>query len=182
MMEKEKTLATLIDFVTGLKVLDIGAEANRQNVERFLVNYKGFAKNDIEADADIEIMIADKPYRSQVDLVVSVDNIRYMAIKCAAGSLGSREREIVAAARLLDRYQIPLSIVSDGKTAIILDTISGKKMGAGLNFIPSKNEARKRLKETALQPFPAKRLEGEKLIFRTYDMMNVNVKRNVSNS
>jgi len=180
MLEKEKTLPTIIDFVTGLKVLDVGAEANRQKVELFLVNDKGFSKNDIEVDTDIELMIADKPYRSQVDLVVSVDNTRYMVIKCAAGSLGSREREIVAVARLLDRYQISLSIVSDGKTAIILDTISGKQVGAGLNKIPSKNEARKRLKATTLKPFPAKRIEGEKLIFRTYDIMNVNVKRNIS--
>ncbi len=179
-MGKEKTLPTLIDFVTGEKVPDVGAEANRQALEQFLVNEKGFVKNDIEVDADIEIIIADKPYRSQVDLVVSVDNTRYMAIKCAAGSLGSREREIVAAARLLEQNQIPLSIVSDGKTAIIFDTISGKKVGAGLNKIPSRKEARTRLKEITLQPLPPRRMEGEKLIFRTYDMMNVNVKRNVS--
>ena len=158
---------------------DIGAEANRQLLERLLVNEKGFTKDDIEVDADIEIIIAAKPYRSQIDLVVSVDGTRYMAIKCAAGSLGSREREIIAAARLLEHYQIPLSLVSDGKTAIILDTVSGKKMAEGLNYIPSKNEARNRLKHFKLLPLPAKRKEGEKLIFRTYDVMNINVKRNI---
>jgi len=178
-MENDKFSQTLIDFVTGEKVPNIGAEANRQVVEQFLVNAKGYAKTDIEIDADIEIMIADKPYWSQIDLVVSVDQTRQMVIKCAAGSLGSRERETVAAARLLEHYQIPLSVVSDGKTAIILDTVSGKKIGEGLNAIPSKSEARKILKEITLHPLPAKRVEGEKLIFRTYDMMNVNVKRNI---
>ena len=176
---ERKTLQTLIDFVTGEKVPDIGAEINRQALERFLVNEKGFAKTDIEVDTDLELIIAEKPYRSQVDLVVSVDGTRYMAIKCAAGSLGSREREIVAAARLLAPYQIPVAAVSDGKTAIILDTVSGKKIGEGLKFIPSKNEAGNSLKKITLQPLPVKRVEGEKLIFRTYDMMNVNVRRNI---
>jgi hypothetical protein len=179
-MGKDKPWPTLIDFVTGEKVPDIGSEANRQALEQFLVNEKGFSKTDIEVDADFEIIIADTPHRSQVDLVVSVDSIRYMAIKCAAGSLGSREREIVAAARLLEQNQIPLSIVSDGETAIILDTLSGKKMGEGLNKIPSQKEARARLKQIELQPLPPGRAEKEKLIFRTYDLMNVNVKRNVS--
>ncbi len=178
-MKKEKSVPTRIDYVTGREVPDIGAEANRQAVEWFLVNKKGFAKNDIEVDADIEILIANKPYRSQVDLVVSVEGIRYMAIKCAAGSLGSREREIIASARLLEHYQIPLSVVSDGKTAIILDTVTGKKIGEGLDFIPSKEEVSNKLKNATLHSLSAKRMEGEKLIFRTYDVMNINVKRNI---
>jgi len=180
-MEK-KTLQTLVDFVTGEKVPDIGAEANRQAVERYLVNEKGFDKTDIEVDADIELIIGQTPYRSQIDLVVSVDEARYMAVKCAAGSLASREREILAAARLLTYYQIPVAAVSDGKTAIVLDTLSGKKTGEGLESLPSRQEARSVLKKTTLQPLPAKRLEGEKLIFRTYDMMNVNVRRNISST
>jgi len=177
-----KQFRTLIDFVTGREVPDIGAEANRQAVEQILVNEKGFAKSDIEVDADLELIIGEKSYRSQIDLVVSVDETRYMVIKCAAGSLASREREILAAARLLARYQIPVAAVSDGKTAIVLDTLSGRKTGEGLQCIPSREDARSQLKKITLQPLPAKRLEGEKLIFRTYDMMNVNVRRNISST
>jgi len=102
-----------------------------------------------------------------------------MAIRCAAGSLGSREREIVAAARLLDDYQIPLSVVSDGKTAIVLDTVSGKKTGEGLDSIPAKKKAIEKLEFLELLSFPKDRLEREKLIFRTYDNENVNVQRNI---
>jgi hypothetical protein len=109
--------------------------------------------------------------------VVSVDGKRFVAVKCAAGSLGSREREIIAASRLLDKYQIPFSVASDGKTAIVLDTVSGKKLGDGLNAIPSKEEIKKRSAATRLEPLPEKRLEKEKLIFRSYDSMNVNIKR-----
>ena len=173
----------ITDFVTGKEIPNIGAEENRQMVERFLVNEKGFSKEDIAVDVDIEITIAGETYRSQIDLVVSVDagyeSICLMAIKCAAASLGSREREILAAARLLAENQLPYSVVSDGKTAIVLDTVSGKKLGEGLNAIFSKAEAREKLKEIKPLPFPKEKREREKLIFRSFDSMNVNVGRNL---
>lgn len=179
MTDTEKNTDTIIDWITGKPMPDVGAEANRQAVERFLVEEKGFAKEDIEVSVDIDILIAGEPYRSQIDLVVGVDRkTRFMAIKCAAGSLGSREREILAASRILSEYPIPYSVVSDGKTAIVLDTVTGKKVGEGLNAVWSKEEAKEKLKSIKRMPFPKERLEREKLIFRSYDILNVNVKRN----
>jgi hypothetical protein len=178
-VDVQKTFRLITDFVTGEKIPDVGAEANRQTVERYLVSEKGYTKEDIEVNAPLEMTIGDEPYRSSVDLVVSVHRKRYMAVKCAPGSLGSREREIVSAARLLDEYQIPLSVVSDGKTAIVLDTVSGKKIGEGLDAIPSKRALKERVKGLQLQPLAEKRLEREKLIFRSYDSMNVNVGRKI---
>ena len=175
-----KTFKLITDFVTGEKIPDVGAEANRQTVERVLVAEKGYTKKDIEVDAPLEVTIGDEFYRSSVDLVVSVNGKRYMAIKCAPGSLGSREREIVSAARLLGEYQIPVSVVSDGKTAMVLDTVSGEKIGEGLDAIPSKKALQKSAKSLKLQPLAEKRMEREKLIFRSYDSMNVNVGRNIS--
>ena len=175
----KKPLSMIIDFVTGNRAPNVGAESNRQEVERFLVNEKGFPKENIEVDVDIEFVVGGESYRSQIDLVVGVAGKRFMAIKCAAGSLGSREREILAASRLLDSYQIPFSIVSDGKTAIVLDTVAGKKSGEGLNAIPSINEAKAIINSIALHPLPEERIERERLIFRTYDTMNINVRRNV---
>ena len=175
-----KTFRLITDFVTGEKIPDVGAEANRQTVERVLIAEKGYTKKDIEVDAPLEVTIGNESYCSSVDLVVSVDSTRYMAIKCAPGSLGSREREIVSAARLLDEYQIPVSVVSDGKTAMVLDTVSGEKIGEGLDAIPSKKALQETAKSLKLQPVAEKRLEREKLIFRSYDSMNVNVGRNIS--
>ena len=177
-----KTFSWITDFVTGEKIPDVGAEANRQTLERVLVTEKGYAKKDIEVNAPIEVTIGDEPYRSSVDLVVLVHGKRYMAIKCAPGSLGSREREIVSAARLLDEYQIPISVVSDGKTAIVLDTVSGEKIGEGLDAIPSKEALQETVKSLKLQLVAEKRLAREKLIFRSYDSMNVNVGRKISHN
>ena len=181
MADISKPYAMITDFVTGREVPNVGAEENRQAVEKLLVEQKGYLKEDIRVDVDIVITIAGEPYRSQVDLGVSADGgkTHFMVIMCAAGSLGSREREIVAAARLLAEYQIPCAVVSDGKTATVLDTVTGKKTGEGLDAIPPKEEALIRTQSVTPVNFPLERREREKLIFRTYDIENVNVQRKV---
>lgn len=167
----------ITDYITGQKVPNVGAEANRQAIERYLVGEKGFRKQDIQVNVPIRMQIRDQTYRSYVDLVISMDGRKLMVIKCAPGSLGSREREIVAAARLLDINQIPLALASDGKSAILLDVTNGQKVGEGLVAIPSRRELLNNFKEVTLEPLTGERREREKLIFRSYDSMNVNVIR-----
>ncbi|MBN1841565.1 MAG: type I restriction enzyme HsdR N-terminal domain-containing protein [Deltaproteobacteria bacterium] len=177
MLQKSKPYDVLIDFVTGKEVPNIGAEEIRQQVERFLVETKGYGKDHIEVDAELRFTIGDEEVRSSVDLVVRLQEKRFMVIKCVPGSLGSRQRETLAAARLLDVYQIPFSVVTDGKEAELLDTVTGELLAHGLEAIPSKDQSMQRMKEIDLQPFPEKRLEREKIIFRSYDEMNINVQR-----
>jgi hypothetical protein len=167
----------ITDYITGQKVPNVGAEANRQAVEQYLVEEKGYKKQDIQVSVPIQMQIRDQNYRSQVDLVVALDSRRLMVVKCAPGSLGSREREIVSTARLLDVHQIPLALVSDGKSAILLDAASGQNIGEGMAAIPSRRELMRQFKEVSLQPLSGERREREKLIFRSYDSMNVNVVR-----
>jgi hypothetical protein len=176
-----KPYSTVTDFITGREVPNIGAEENRQSVERYLIAEKGFSREDIAVDVEIELVIQGDPYRSQLDLVVSAGGGRHpaMVIKCCAGSLASREREVLSAARLLTEYQIPFAVVSDAKTAIVLDTISGKKLGSGMTAIPSKSVVRDRMGAIPPEPLSNQRREKEKLIFRTYDSDNVNVSRNL---
>lgn len=164
---------TIVDYITGREVPNAGAEANRQAVERFLVETKGYAGEEIEVDAPITLDMGEERYRSCVDLVVTVKGWRYMVVKCAAGSLASREREIIAAARLLDEYQIPLAVASDGRTAIVWDVVSGDKRGEGLDAIPSRDEAERLLDPQRLLPLGELRRKRQQLIFRSYDGMNV---------
>ena len=174
-----KPYSTLTDFITGREVPNIGAEENRQAIERYLVEKKGYAREDISVDVAIDLSIRGERYRSSADLIISADGGKTAAIlvKCCAGSPASREREVLSAARLLKDYQIPIAIVSDAATAIILDTISGTKVGNGMEAIPSKAELLERLKSQRLEALPSGRREKEKLIFRTYDSDNVNVSR-----
>lgn len=159
---------TIVDFITGRSKPNSGAEGNRQAVERFLVESKGYERNDIEVDAEIILDMDGEPYRSTIDLVVSANGFRFMVIKCAAGSLASREREVIASARLLEDYQIPICAASDGAAALVWDTVSGRLLGNGLDRIPSKEEAKKTFNPDNVTALEEKRRSRQKLIFRTY--------------
>jgi hypothetical protein len=175
MTQTLKPCNTLIDRVTGREVPNIGAEENRQAVERYLIDHKGYASEDIEVGVELNFSVKGEAYRSRVDLVVKVDGTRLMVVTCAAGSLGSWERQTLAAARLLDTYRIPFAAVSDGKTASVLDSGTGENIGAGLDSLPSKSDLHRRLGAIRLEPLTAERREREMLIFRTYDRDRVNV-------
>jgi len=178
-MKKEDTIT---DFITGRKIPNVGSEMNRQAVERFLVEEKEFSRENIKVDTDIYLDISGEVYHSQIDLIICIDEKNCMLFKCCSGSIGSHEREALSAARLVDKYQIPLSVISDGKSAIILDTISGKKLSEGLETIPSKRELQKLLKTIKFTAYPEEKKEREKLIFRSYDEMSVNIARKQSGS
>ncbi len=180
MADNDKNHDILVDYITGKTVPNVGAEELRQRLEQYLVEKKGYYKEEIQVDVDIEIDISGSLYRSQLDLVVSVNDQRFMVIKCAAGSLESREREVVSASRIFDSFPVPYAVVSDSQTAVIYDTISGKKIGEGLSRIPSRLQATEIL--SGFQPieFSDKKLEKEKIIFRSYDSMNVNVSRKIN--
>lgn len=167
------------DYLTGREIPDVGAEANRQAVACYLVEDKGYPKAAILRDAPIEIDMAGEAYRSRIDLLVMAGQppSPFMAIKCAPGSLGSCEREIVSAARIYGAYQIPLAVVSDGRDAVVLDTVSGRRIADGMAAIPDAREAERQMAEWTPVAYPPERLEREKRIFRTYDRENIHITR-----
>jgi len=108
-------------------------------------------------------------------LTVRIDGKTGMVIKCAAGSLGSREREVLAAARLLEPRPVPLAAVSDGQQTILLDVATGKAVAEGADAMPSRDDVDSVLRRPMLEPLSEDRRHREALIFRSYDGMNVNV-------
>ncbi|MBF0224740.1 MAG: type I restriction enzyme HsdR N-terminal domain-containing protein [Desulfobacterales bacterium] len=175
----KKIINNITDFVTGKEIPNVGSEENRQLFEKFLVEKKGFSNNDIEIDVPILLDIDGESYDSSVDIIVCINDIKLIAVKCAAGSIGSREREILSAARIFCDYQIPFSVVTDGKTAIIMDTISGKKIGDSIEAVHSKPVLIEILNDLKLVPLSKERINKEKIIFRSYDSMNVNRIKNL---
>lgn len=166
----------IIDFVTEKPIPLLGAEENRQLVEKFLVGNKGFEKRDIEVGQPIRVSLPDGVYESHLDLVVrDATGSWAMVIKCAAGSLGSRERETIAAARLLTSHTLAFAVVSDGKTALVIDPLSGKTLGIGLRHIPDKQTLTRHMASAPRTPLDEKRYLREALIFKSYDSMNINL-------
>ncbi|MEW6161828.1 MAG: type I restriction enzyme HsdR N-terminal domain-containing protein [Nitrospirota bacterium] len=166
----------LIDFITGQTFIDTDDERIRQKIERFLVEEKGYSKNGIEVEREFEIILGDEINRSKVDLVVSVEEKIFMIIKCARGSLVSREREVLSCARILDVYQIPFAVITNGKDAEVLDTLSGEVIGCGLEAIPSRPQALEATKQIEFKKLPEEKKEKEKRIFLAFDAIKCPLK------
>jgi hypothetical protein len=167
------THCVITDYVTGRSVIDTGPEANRQKVERYLVEEKRYAKTDIIVDMALSLVIDGKPYHSRLDLVVMTKAGPVMVIKCAAGSLDSREREIIYAARVALEKPVPIAIASDGQTALVYDALSRKPIGEGMEAIPSPEQALQIIAAASTAAIPPERREKEKIIFRSYDNKDV---------
>jgi len=165
---------TIIDYITGREIPNIGPEMSRQEFEKFLVEKRGYSRKDIRVDEKIKVTFKSEEYISTIDLVVFCNEKAFMGVKCVAGSLASYEREIIAGSRLIYDYQIPFSVSTNGIDALITNTITGENFGRGMDSIPLKKEAEKLVLSMSYQPFPEKRKEREMIIFRSYNMDKIN--------
>ncbi len=163
-----------VDYITGKQIDFAGSEKSRQIFEEFLVVSKGFNKTDVKVDVPLVVQFKGEDYHSCIDLVVCCDEIPFMAVTCVAGSIGSYEREILAGARLLYEYEIPLAVSTDGENAVILDTVTGSVRGKSLDAIPSKSQSRNLLASLTPTTLPPEKREGEMIIYRSFNLEKVN--------
>lgn len=164
----------ITDYITGKSVRNAGAQAARQAFERILVDEKGYDKTDVKVDEELIVQFKGEDYVSSIDLIVFCNDKALMAITCVAGSIGSYEREILAGARLVYDYQVPYAVSTDAKDAVVMDSISGKTIGKGLDAIPSKNDALKLVESLTYQTFDKNKKEREMIIYRSFNMEKVN--------
>lgn len=160
------------DFVTGESVVDTDDERYRQKLARLLVEEKGYARTDLEMRVKIETLFAKQFVITTIDFVVSARNKRFLIIRYGPGSLVTRERPAIAAARVLDPdYRIPLAVVTNGEDAELLDTLTLKVVKQGLEAIPDKEEALRLFDGLDFAPFSEKdRRERELRILNAYDL------------
>jgi len=132
---------TCSDYLTGTSLVDTDDERYRQQLARFLVEEKGYAKAELEPRLKIETLFGGQFVTSKIDLVVRLAGRRLMILRYGPGSLVTRERPAIAAARVLDdECQMPLAVVTNGQDAEVLDTVSKKVLGTGLDAIPTRQE------------------------------------------
>lgn len=157
--------------MTGESVRDTDDERYRQKIARFLVEEKGYARDDLEVRRVIETNFAGHFVRSKIDIVVKHQGRRVMLIRYAPGSLVTRERPAVAAARVLDgSYQIPLTVVTNGEDSELLDTRSGRVLATGLSKIPGKSYIEENFADLDFPASPEeKKKERELRILNAFD-------------
>ncbi len=149
--------------------------AVRRGIEKFLLEKKGYAANEIEKDREFEVLIGNERCKSKTDIVISIDGKRLILITCSVGALVSRERQAIACARVLEPYQIPFAVVTDAVDAIILDTLTGEVISEGMESIPSRNELAELISKIELKELPPERAEKEKRILLAFDAIKCTI-------
>lgn len=163
---------TLKDYLTGEELTDTDDERIRQDLSRLMVEIKGYDKISLQARSKIETLFSRCFVTSVIELTVSLQEKQFMIVRYGPGSLVSRERAAIAAARVLNPdYCIPLAVVTNGRDAELLDTRTGKIRGYGLESIPDRDAAEVILEQLEfLEPPQNKRKERELRILNAFDV------------
>ncbi len=162
---REKKILSILE-----QEIDDGEEmaaAVRHIAEKMLLNEKGYSAADFRKNVAFDVTLGAETVQSGVDFLVSLDSRNAMIIKCAAGSLFSRERHAVAAARVLG--SVPVAVVMDPMNAVVLDTATGKVIGEGFESIPAKDQLIALLAGRKSNPLTPEKLEREKRVLLAFD-------------
>ncbi len=165
--DREKKIFSVLD-----REIEDGEEAAaeaRKTVEFLLLEKKGYGPGDVQKNVVFEVKLGKETAHSAVDFLVSSNGRAAMVIKCAAGSLASRERQAVAAARVISSPPVPVAVVADPAGAEVLDVMTGKVTGEGFGAIPVRDQIVKILPEKELKALSPERLEKEKRILLAFD-------------
>lgn len=134
-------LGEITDFITGKTVTDTHDERARQKIAKFLVGEKGYEKNDIYTHLRLPLEIDGKTGEVQVDFLIKPEGRPFMLVLFRPGSLVSRRRTALAAARLIADRPVPYAAVTNAEDAEIMETITGKVIGSGLDALFSRQQA-----------------------------------------
>jgi hypothetical protein len=133
---------TLNDYLTGEELVDTDDERIRQQISRLMVEELGYLRDELQPRLCIETLFTRNFVTSTIDLTVELGGKQIMILRYGPGSLVSRERSALAAARVLNQeYRIPLAVVTNGRDALLLDTITAKVIGQGMQAIPDRQRA-----------------------------------------
>ncbi len=150
-----------------------GAEGDAPlKITRMLVAEKGFGEDEIETGLTITTRFNNETVVSKITITVRIGDRRVMVVRYAPGSVVTRTRSAVAAARVLDEgYQIPLALVTNGSELELLDTYNGEVLGRNFADIPTRQDLVEKLAGLRFEPFAnAKKRERELRILNVFDV------------
>ena len=163
-------LGELDDFITGESIKDTHDERYRQQLAHLLVNRKGYHKSDIEPRKSLIVQAGINRAAIKIDFLINLAGKVYMVIKYGPGSIVTRRRPLLAIARVLEPYQIPIAVVTNGEDAEIIEGSTGNVISRGLGTIPTKSQLIKIACGNHFKPIAADRAEMESRIAYCYEV------------
>ncbi len=151
------------------------AAAVRHIAEKLLLGEKGYAETDLLKNFEFAVTLGSETITSSVDFLVSAGGSRAMVVKCAPGALSSRERHVVAAARVLGIPPVPFAVVMDPMSAVVLDVTTGKVIAEGFEAIPTKQQLVDMISGRELKSMQPEKLEREKRVLLAFDALRCSI-------
>jgi hypothetical protein len=163
-------LGKLTDFLTGEELDDTLDERYRQSIARWLVAPKGYAPREIEPRRDLLLQAGQRRAVIIIDFVVRIAGKVAMVIRFGPGSLVSRQRPTLAVSRLVEAYQVPIAVVTNGEDAEVLAAESGRILGRGLDAIPSRSELLRMVESHSFETIALQRAVMESRVAYCYEV------------
>jgi hypothetical protein len=163
-------LGKLTDFLTGEVLVDTLDERYRQKIARWLVEQKRYGLEEIEPRRDLLLRADHRRAVIKVDFVVKVAGRVGMVIRFGPGSIVSRERPALAVSRLVEAYQVPIAVVTNGEDAEVLAAESGRILGRGLDAIPSRSELLRMVESHSFETIALQRAVMESRVAYCYEV------------
>lgn len=165
-------MGELTDYLTGTVLPDTHDERILQQISRFLVEAKGYSKSDIIPRQTLFLSVDGKSGIVRIHFTLRISDISFMILMYGPGSVVTRERPALAAARIIEKnYIIPFCAVTNGQAASVMDSRTRKVFGKDLNTIFPKTEALSLLDGFIPAKLSRDRLEKEERILFAMDVL-----------
>jgi len=128
----------------------------------------GYSGDEIEAGRSFNVSTGTHSGSCAMDYIITLSDRLFMAIKCTM-AIESRERHVLSFCRAASANIIPYAVVSDGLTAYVLDTRTGKRISEGLDGIPDREAALKYLEQNPPEPYPEEKAMKERLVLLAFE-------------
>lgn len=170
MNEHHLILGKLEDIISGEILDDTHDERYRQKIARLLTEEKGYAKKEIIPRNRLVVSAGENRGAIPVDFRVELKGKTGMIIKYGPGSLITRHRPALAISRLMEPWQIPIVVVTNGEDADILKGKTSEILGSGLDAIPHRNDLATIMEKSDVDVISEKRAEMESRIVFCYEI------------
>ena len=138
----------------------------------FLVEKRGFGRGELTIRDAIQTEFNGESVTSKIAIVIRLQGKPVLMIRYGPGSIVTRERSALAAARVYDmQWRVPIVVVTNSREAKVIDTTTGQVLGEGFASLPSRDDLRAMMAELVFEPYgDAEKIDREKRVLNVFDV------------
>ena len=143
-----------------------------QGLADFLVQERDFSRDDLRLDQTIETTFNNETVVSKIAVIVYLQDKPVVMIRYAPGSIVTRERSALAAARIYDpACQVPFVVLTNNQDAKMIDTHTGKVVAEGADILPHRDDLLEQWPQLIFEPYAnEKKIDREKRVLNVFDV------------